>query len=292
MKEPIKGIPHSSDTLPRLLRLFKRANTDCKCTSAHAIVESWEEQEAYHEVQDKKEHNYNDGYLSQLSSSSSHLGGLFVLSATSAQALAKKAAALATYLREHLDTHLGRLARTLFQRADVLSGFRVAFSATSAAQLANKLEKSAASSAVKTPRIAANPRILGVFTGQGAQWATMGRELYSASSVFRASLDRCQRSLDTLLEADCPAWRLVDELSAPPETSPLASATVAQPLCTALQVGFFHAFFYLFNSLARCLRNSLRSNLERRDQEPDKETVLSLDTILPLLRPLESECTD
>jgi len=188
-------------------------------TNAHAIIESWDR--AY------------EGYASK-----SRPGGLFVLSANSAQALAAKAAALASYLREHPDTDLGRLARTLFQRADFL--FRAAFSATSAAQLADKLE-AGTEALKKTPRIAAipdslPPRILGVFTGQGAQWATMGRELYQASAVFRTTVDRLQRSLDSLPEGDRPDWSLIDELSAPKETSHVGIAAISQPLCTALQV--------------------------------------------------------
>ncbi|KAI9759122.1 MAG: Polyketide synthase 19 [Chaenotheca gracillima] len=188
-------------------------------TNAHAIIESWDG--AY------------EGHASK-----SRPVGLFVLSANSAHALAAKAAALASYLREHPDTDLGRLARSLFQRADFL--FRAAFSATSAAQLADKLE-AGTEALKKTPRIAAipeslPPRILGVFTGQGAQWATMGWELYQASDVFRTTVDRLQRSLDTLPESDRPDWSLIDELSAPKETSRVGIAGISQPLCTALQV--------------------------------------------------------
>lgn len=188
-------------------------------TNAHAIIESWD--------------GVHEGVASE-----SRPVGLFVLSANSAQALAAKAVALARYLREHPGTDLNRLARTLFQRADFL--FRAAFSATSATQLADKLE--AGTDALnKTPRISAipdslPPRILGVFTGQGAQWATMGRELYQASAVFRATVNRLQRSLDTLPEGDRPNWSLIDELSAPKETSRVGIAAISQPLCAALQV--------------------------------------------------------
>lgn len=188
-------------------------------TNAHAIIESWD--------------GANDGYTSK-----SQPGGLVVLSANSAQALAAKATALAGYLREHPETDLGRLARTLFQRADFL--FRASFSAISAAQLAEKLE-SRAEALKKNVRIPAipkslPPRILGVFTGQGAQWATMGSELYEASSVFRKTIGRLQQSLDTLPDSDRPDWTLMDELAAPKETSRVGIAVISQPICTALQV--------------------------------------------------------
>ncbi|KAF2763053.1 hypothetical protein EJ05DRAFT_459880 [Pseudovirgaria hyperparasitica] len=188
-------------------------------TNAHAIIESWDG--AY------------DRYASL-----SNPGGLVVLSANSAQALAAKATTLAEYLRKHPATDLGRLARTLFQRGDFL--FRASFAAVSAEQLAGKLE-SRAEALKKTARIPAipkslPPRILGVFTGQGAQWATMGKELYEASSVFRKTLDQLQNSLDTLPESDRPNWKLIDELSAPRETSRVGVAAISQPICTALQV--------------------------------------------------------
>jgi acyl transferase domain-containing protein/nucleoside-diphosphate-sugar epimerase/SAM-dependent methyltransferase/NAD(P)-dependent dehydrogenase (short-subunit alcohol dehydrogenase family) len=188
-------------------------------TNAHAIIESWDG--AY------------DRYTSKPDA-----GGLVVLSANSAQALAAKATALAGYLREHPNTDLVRLARTLFQRAEFL--FRASFSATSAAQLAEKLE-SRAEALKKTARIPAipktlPPRILGVFTGQGAQWATMGRELYEASSVFRKAIDRMQQSLNALPDSDRPEWTLIDELSAPKETSRVGIAVISQPICTALQI--------------------------------------------------------
>ncbi|KAF2647846.1 hypothetical protein K491DRAFT_723083 [Lophiostoma macrostomum CBS 122681] len=188
-------------------------------TNAHAIIESW------------------DG-ASRTYVPSSHPGGLFVLSANSAQALAAKATGLASYLREHVDTNLGQLSRTLFQKADF--HFRAAFSATSVVQLAEKLEASTNTlkTASRIPAIpeAFPPRILGVFTGQGAQWATMGKELYEASTVFRTAMDRQQRSLDSLPESDRPVWRLVDELSAPRKSSRVGEAAISQPLCTALQV--------------------------------------------------------
>lgn len=78
-------------------------------------------------------------------------------------------------------------------------------------------------------------RILGVFTGQGAQWPSMSRELLSSSRVFRDSVQRLQKVLDEC--PDPPSWSIKNELMASASDSRLQEAAVSQPLCTALQIG-------------------------------------------------------
>ncbi|TRX93533.1 hypothetical protein FHL15_005505 [Xylaria flabelliformis] len=78
-------------------------------------------------------------------------------------------------------------------------------------------------------------RILGVFTGQGAQWPMMGKELIKSSPVFRDIMEILQKSLDQL--PDPPEWSIIEELKAPPGRSRLTQAALSQPLCTAVQVG-------------------------------------------------------
>jgi acyl transferase domain-containing protein len=45
-----------------------------------------------------------------------------------------------------------------------------------------------------------------------------------------------QQSLYSLPAEDRPNWTLVDQLTAPTETSRVGEAAISQPLCTALQV--------------------------------------------------------
>lgn len=95
--------------------------------------------------------------------------GPFVLSAHSNQALISMARALSSHLKAHPDTDLRDLAYTLSRRSEF--SFRASFSATSTAQLSERLDSfTGASSRALTISETLPPRILGVFTGQGAQW--------------------------------------------------------------------------------------------------------------------------
>lgn len=78
------------------------------------------------------------------------------------------------------------------------------------------------------------PRILGIFTGQGAQYAQMSIGLVHISSVYRDTIE----SLDDILQncPDPPSWSVKDQLFASKERSMMGSAEVSQPLCTALQI--------------------------------------------------------
>ncbi|PNY23690.1 LOW QUALITY PROTEIN: Hybrid Polyketide synthase-nonribosomal peptide synthetase [Tolypocladium capitatum] len=88
-------------------------------------------------------------------------------------------------------------------------------------------KRAAASSPVST-------NILGVFTGQGAQWPTMGSSLLRHSPRFRNTIAALDDALQTL--PDGPTWRLSEELAAPPSNSRVGRAAISQPACTALQV--------------------------------------------------------
>ena len=79
------------------------------------------------------------------------------------------------------------------------------------------------------------PRIGFVFTGQGAQWHAMGRQLIEQSQLFRKTLERCDAILQKL--PDAPDWSCVSELLKSAEDSRLSQSRFSQPLCAALQLG-------------------------------------------------------
>ncbi|THV53463.1 hypothetical protein BGAL_0050g00300 [Botrytis galanthina] len=75
-----------------------------------------------------------------------------------------------------------------------------------------------------------------VFTGQGAQWAGMGKGLIEQSPIARSSIQKMDAVLQKLPIAHRPSWKLLDSLSAPAETSQLNEVTHSQPACTAIQI--------------------------------------------------------
>ncbi|KAJ2995834.1 hypothetical protein NUW58_g1161 [Xylaria curta] len=82
----------------------------------------------------------------------------------------------------------------------------------------------------------ASGRILGIFTGQGAQWAGMTKELVRSFRQVSSLVDRLDGYLQELPPHERPEWSLRNELLADDESSRLSSATVAQPLCTVVQI--------------------------------------------------------
>ena len=76
------------------------------------------------------------------------------------------------------------------------------------------------------------PRITYVFSGQGSQWAGMGRRLLAEEPVFRAKIEECEALL-----REHVSWSLRAELEAPEETTRLGETEVVQPAIFALQVG-------------------------------------------------------
>ena len=76
------------------------------------------------------------------------------------------------------------------------------------------------------------PRIGMVFTGQGAQWYGMARELIGPYPVFRASLDEAE---DYLKEFGAE-WSLVEELMRDAATTRVNTTALSIPICVAIQI--------------------------------------------------------
>jgi acyl transferase domain-containing protein/NADPH:quinone reductase-like Zn-dependent oxidoreductase/ubiquinone/menaquinone biosynthesis C-methylase UbiE len=81
-------------------------------------------------------------------------------------------------------------------------------------------------------RSANSPRIGMVFTGQGAQWYAMGRELLTSYPVFRRSIEEAEAHLRAL-GAD---WSLLEELKRDKTSTRVHHTAISIPVCVALQI--------------------------------------------------------
>lgn len=165
----------------------------------------------------------------------------FVFSASSERSLGSLLFNYSQYLSGNPDADLNALASTLLTRRSVFT-HKVAFTSQTASELRSKLDDelehraNGTSKSISSRQLSRPIRILGVFTGQGAQWPAMGWDLISTSSVGKATLERLEQSLAGLSVEHRPTWSLSAELRASAATSRVSEAVISQPLCTALQI--------------------------------------------------------
>ncbi|KAJ8128730.1 hypothetical protein O1611_g4904 [Lasiodiplodia mahajangana] len=194
--------------------------------NAHAIIESYDAVPTPENVDDENA-----------------LFSPFIFSAASSTSLTSYLKEFCNYLKaEGAKANLRDLAYTLHSRRTM---FRrsITFSARSSRQLLSKIETEVKSTAEDNMGTQASqvegglePRILAVFTGQGAQWARMGAELIAHSPSSSATMKSLEDRLARLPPTDRPSWSLTEELLRSPETSRINTAALSQPLCTALQI--------------------------------------------------------
>jgi len=122
---------------------------------------------------------------------------IFQLSAKHEEGAQQMKVNLSTYLQDRKEVNerslLENLAYTLGQRRSALS-WSQSLPATSMSGPIEALNDKK----VKPSRSSKASRLGFVFTGQGAQWAQMGRELITAYPVFKESIDRADEYLMTL----------------------------------------------------------------------------------------------
>ncbi|KAH9873394.1 hypothetical protein J1614_005792, partial [Plenodomus biglobosus] len=156
---------------------------------------------------------------------------LVVLSANDKEAVVRLNSSIGVWLEKHPDLFDKQLLRdvayTLCDRRSHLS-WRTAIVGSSANDLAQALNSSTAQ-AVRALRA---PKIAFAFTGQGAQWHAMGRELMSSHAVFASTL----RDADLELRNIGAEFSIIEELSKDKVLSNINKAHISQPACTILQL--------------------------------------------------------
>ena len=200
-------------------------------TNAHAILESYEP-----ETSPGSQNTHSD----QLCPGECFVGPL-TFSAKTDKSLLTLVKEFSTYIKSHPTVDLNDLTWILGTKRTChpIKGF---FSGATRQRLLAFMDKQVESAeasgefGVQAHPINADeiPGILGIFTGQGAQWITMAKELILGCRLFHESIQTCEKSLACL--PDPPSWSLTRELLADDSSSRISEAALAQPLCTAVQV--------------------------------------------------------
>ncbi|MEH0473994.1 SDR family NAD(P)-dependent oxidoreductase [Streptomyces sp. B21-097] len=159
------------------------------------------------------------------------LGGLlpWVVSARGTAAVAGQATRLAAFAGSEPDAAAvaaGLVAgREVFASRAVLTGRSVTELAAAARALADGTE----APGLVTGEAAGGDRVVFVFPGQGPQWAGMGRELLTSSTVFAESIATCETALAPYVD-----WSLTDVLAG--DDAVWERSDVVQPVLWAVMV--------------------------------------------------------
>jgi myxalamid-type polyketide synthase MxaB len=126
---------------------------------------------------------------------------LLTLSAKTKDALTALASDYSTYLQTGTGTALADICSTANTRR-TLFAHRLAVAASSTDELREQLSAfaSGSQSTVVSGSDTIQSKIAFLFTGQGSQYAGMGRELYDTQPTFRQALERCDELLQPHLE--------------------------------------------------------------------------------------------
>ncbi|MEZ4867747.1 MAG: type I polyketide synthase [Caldilineaceae bacterium] len=187
-------------------------------TNAHLILEEAPEAEVIEQAMERPWH-------------------LLTLSAQTEQALFEQAKRYHAFLTAYPETDLANVCYTANVGRRHFA-YRYALAAESAAQMGERLaalingDQDPGCCQGHVPADQTAPPLAFLFTGQGSQYAGMGRDLYETQPIFRAALERC----DKLLRRHLP-YSLLDILypASPAHAGLIDQTAYTQPALFALE---------------------------------------------------------
>lgn len=192
--------------------------------NAHVILESWDDNR-------ERPHGGDAPCLAP-----------FVFAANSVSSIKELQLRYSAFLRERGDeVDLADLAWTQYARRTHKLPVRSYIAATTVTDLIEQLKAAASEQnnatkqmqPVVSPPRPQVPRFIGIFTGQGAQWAGMGRELLPHSEYAQRRIDQLDSHLQKLPLADRPSWSISQTLL---DQTDIGAASLSQPVCCAVQI--------------------------------------------------------
>lgn len=162
-----------------------------------------------------------------------------VISAANERSLRSLIASYSTFLNANREVSLQHFAHTLQAGRSTLP-YRAYVAASTPQHASRALDAllardDAAELKVRHSEVS-RPRILAVFTGQGAQWPRMGARLIDTSPFANKRMDDLDAALALLPSGDRPDWTLRQQILADKAVSRVSEASISQPLCTAVQI--------------------------------------------------------
>ncbi|KAK7224846.1 hypothetical protein V2G26_012849 [Clonostachys chloroleuca] len=191
-------------------------------------------------------HAILEGYTSKLSQAdNATVFSPFIFSAASQASLLGYLISFRNYVSgQGPELSMRDLAFTLHSRR-TRHAFAVSVSAASSTELLAKLDQKIdevrknpddGPGVRSAPASGDGPRILGIFTGQGAQWPRMCADLITHSPGARRIIDGFDAHLAALPPAMRPDWSIAEELLKGQGSSRVHDPIVAQTICVATQL--------------------------------------------------------
>nr|XP_036577184.1 AMP-binding enzyme [Colletotrichum truncatum]KAF6784096.1 AMP-binding enzyme [Colletotrichum truncatum] len=171
-------------------------------TNSHAIIESFENEHLTFNERGKEPPVFTP----------------FILSATSESSLYGGLEDYRRWLDGHLDVSLHDMLVSMYHKSSF--AYRTSVSASSPAELSSKLSEKCRDRQAVAPA-QKPPKVLGIFTGQGAQFPGMMSEILQHSLWARKRAHELEEALMSLI---------------PPSASDTMKAALSQPLCTLTQI--------------------------------------------------------